>query len=1022
MNKFAKKPWLFSSILLIGVLAISSAFNKNQKSIWGQNLLDSLTDSQKRETQNSLKGLKIHPDLEITTFATEPMLQNPTNIDIDSKGRIWVLEAYNYRPAITGNPSNPAGDKILILEDTNGDGVADSRKIFYQSPDLNAPLGIAVLDSMVIVAQSPYMWKMFDDNHDGKADRKEILFQGIGGEQHDHGAHAFVFGPDGKLYFNFGNEGKQLLDAKGKPVLDQDGDIIGPNKYKQGMVFRCNLDGSKVECLGHNFRNNYEVAVDSYGALWQSDNDDDGNKGVRINHVFPYGNYGYKDEITNDGWQVNRTNIEPEIPKRHWHLNDPGVVPNLLQTGSGSPTGILVYEGNLLPAAFQNQIIHCDAGPNVLRSYPVKNNGAGYSAEILNIVQGVNDQWFRPADVCVAPDGSIFVADWYDPGVGGHQAGDQTRGRIYRIAPKNHPYKVAKLDLSTPELALSGLENPNLETRYLAYRKLQKLGAGATKVLENSFATNSNPRFRARAFWLLANGPQGFNYIQKAAEDANPDIRMTAIRAMSRLFPIGQWKKLGDKLVDDSDPQVRRELAIALRHNSSPNADKMWTKLALQHNGQDRWALEALGIGADGVWENRLDHYLESIKTLSAKPTGFNDLMWRARSEKALPYMAELIKANGTLDQKLAYFRALDFIPGESKHTLLVDLISNRFKNDPASQLVALRHVKLAVLQSNPAAKKTLLALMAKTSNELDFLELVEKYELTEANPKLLKMILEGKQTRKAGQIIYKLQGGSELIDKTFRTGNETAQRAIIESARWQGKNESLNLLNEAMTSEKYSLAIQREAARSLGNSLAGENYVLEALKNKKVPEKFIPSVVESVSRTSRKAIKAEAATYLSSSQKSASLNKHPALTELVATRGNAKDGLKTFINQCSMCHQVYNEGIDFGPKLTEIGSKLSRDGLYLSILHPNAGIGFGYETYELKTKTGDTYQGIVISKNETDVMLKLPGGSTQSFKTSALKSMKQLPDSLMPEGLADQMNTQEFTNLIEYLATLKKR
>ena len=122
----------------------------------------------------------------------------------------------------------------------------------------------------------------------------------------------------------------------------------------------------------------------------------------------------------------------------------------------------------------QNQIIHCDAGPNVLRSYPVKNNGAGYSAEILDIVHGVNDQWFRPADVCVAPDGSIFVADWYDPGVGGHQARDQTRGRIYRIAPKNHPYKVAKLDISTPELALKGLENPNLETRYLAYRKLQR--------------------------------------------------------------------------------------------------------------------------------------------------------------------------------------------------------------------------------------------------------------------------------------------------------------------------------------------------------------------------------------------------------------------------------------------------------------------------------------------------------------------------------------------------------------------
>ncbi|MEY3854555.1 MAG: hypothetical protein RIS68_569, partial [Bacteroidota bacterium] len=439
------RPWkqvTAYSLLSIGCVCFSFAFQQNTHQIWGQRLLDSLAENQKREPQNALKGLIVHPELELKVFATEPMLQNPTNIDVDAKGRVWVLEAYNYRPGINGNPTHAEGDKILILEDSNGDGMADKRSIFYQSKDLNAPLGIAVLDSMVIVSQSPYMWKMFDDNRDGKADRKEILFQGIGGEQHDHGAHAFVFGPDGKLYFNFGNEGKQLLDAQGKPVLDQDGDPIGPKKYKQGMVFRCNLDGSQVECLGHNFRNNFEVAVDSYGALWQSDNDDDGNKGVRINYVMPYGNYGYTDELTGAGWSVNRTNIEPEIPRRHWHLNDPGVVPNLLQTGSGSPTGILVYEGNLLPEVFRNQMIHCDAGPNVLRCYPVKPQGAGYSASIVNLIEGKNDQWFRPSDVATAPDGSLFVADWYDPGVGGHQAGDQVKGRIYRLAPKNHAYKV----------------------------------------------------------------------------------------------------------------------------------------------------------------------------------------------------------------------------------------------------------------------------------------------------------------------------------------------------------------------------------------------------------------------------------------------------------------------------------------------------------------------------------------------------------------------------------------------------
>ena len=126
----------------LGMLGIS-AFQVNQAPKPTISLSDSLSEFH--------KSLIVHPDLQITTFATEPMLKNPTNMDIDSKGRIWITEAYNYRPAISGNPTNPKGDRILILEDTNGDGVADSQKIFYQSPELNALLGIAVLDYMVIV-------------------------------------------------------------------------------------------------------------------------------------------------------------------------------------------------------------------------------------------------------------------------------------------------------------------------------------------------------------------------------------------------------------------------------------------------------------------------------------------------------------------------------------------------------------------------------------------------------------------------------------------------------------------------------------------------------------------------------------------------------------------------------------------------------------------------------------------------------------------------------------------------------
>src|SRR4029078_11368012 len=106
----------------------------------------------------------------------------------------------------------------------------------------------------------------------------------------------------------------------------------------------------------------------------------DGNRAVRINYVMPYGNYGYQDEMTGASWRAKRTNMEKEIPFQHWHLNDPGVVPNMLQTGAGSPTGILVYEGRLLPQRYWDQLIHAEPGHNVVRAYPVSQDGAGFKA------------------------------------------------------------------------------------------------------------------------------------------------------------------------------------------------------------------------------------------------------------------------------------------------------------------------------------------------------------------------------------------------------------------------------------------------------------------------------------------------------------------------------------------------------------------------------------------------------------------------------------------------------------------
>ncbi|HYO21741.1 MAG TPA: PVC-type heme-binding CxxCH protein, partial [Flavisolibacter sp.] len=158
-----------------------------------------LSDEDKRLSKNALAGIDVAPDLTATLFASEPLIGNPTNIDVDAKGRVWMCEAFNYRPQL--NPENPQkedGDRIVILEDLNGDGKADTSKVFYQGNDVNAALGITVLGNKVIVSCSPNVFIFTDENGDDKADKKELLFSQVGGEQHDHAIHSFIFGPDGK--------------------------------------------------------------------------------------------------------------------------------------------------------------------------------------------------------------------------------------------------------------------------------------------------------------------------------------------------------------------------------------------------------------------------------------------------------------------------------------------------------------------------------------------------------------------------------------------------------------------------------------------------------------------------------------------------------------------------------------------------------------------------------------------------------------------------------------------------------
>lgn len=1000
------------------------------------------TTAASHDAADAISQLDVHPDCVVQLFASEPMMLSPSSIDIDHRGRVWVCEVVNYRKH---NGERAEGDRILILEDTDGDAKADKSTVFHQGPDVNSAHGICVLGNKALISCGDDVFWLIDDNGDDKADRKELMFTKIGGAQHDHGIHAFHFGPDGRLYFNFGNAGKQLCDKDGNLITDIHGvKCTNQNNrpYQQGMVFRCELDGSNVEVLAWNFRNNWEVAVDSFGTLWQSDNDDDGNKAVRINYVMEFGNYGYSDEMTGEGWQVPRIGWESEIPQRHWHQNDPGVVPNMLITGSGSPTGMQVYEGDLLPSIFHGQPIHCDAGPNVVRGYITQPDGAGYKAEIVNILEGSKNRWFRPSDVAVAPDGSLIVADWYDPGVGGHGMGDVTRGRLFRVTTKAAEKYAMPLSGHSTDLgmAMSQLKSPNEAARYLAWQALKKLDSreALTKLFEDAKAA---PQHRARALWLLATKERDLpspsdkpgvgnsrSLLQTALADPDPNLRITALRAARQLWQQKQPEKLREviaKVVTDKSPAVRREAAIALRFDGSDAASEHWVKLGLRHPAGDKWSVEAIGIGEDVFQVERIKAG-ESVDEDSETPVvGRFEVLLRSRGTKIVDVLSHVFtnddpKTRPLISKNsLKALRSLQLLQYHHRDEVAKAALTIFLKADAETALASTALLDRNAITSNPEAKARLDSLLKPVIGKPEFIDLVQRLNLSGFEQELVDYITahpDAAESITAARLLAANVGRTVA----FLTKAEAAPaKKLIAALGKVSDRPSVAVLNQAFWPEKRE-DVRRSMIEALALSSEGARAILKWQSEGKLPAAVKTTAALALSRSTDGGIRDQAAKALPLPA-ALGAEKFPPLAELMKLKGDASKGAAMFTQAgCVACHRVKGQFIDFGPDLTQIGAKLSKDGLFTAILYPSAAIEHSFNGLNVTTKEGQMVMGYVISETDTELTLRIAGGASTSVKKVSLVKKEPLKDSLMPPGLAVAIGPQGLSDLVAWLMTLK--
>ena len=591
---------------------------------------------------------KLPENLEVTVWASTPQLFNPTNIDIDAKGRIWACEGVRYR---RHSKRQPEGDRVVVLQDTTGDGKADSSHTFVQEEALIAPLGIGVFGNKIFVAQPPELIVYTDVDEDlvfdPKVDKREVILTGFNARNHDHSLHSVTMGPDGKFYFNVGNcgaifeDGDQREFVIGGPYRGGGGEWFVDNQkrageksgdghvWTAGATFRMNEDGTGVEVVGHGYRNSYEQAVTSFGDMFQNDNDDP--PACRVSYILEYGSAGY---FTRDGRRFYKSEKRrgQEHGRAHWRQDDPGTMDAGDVYGGGSPTGVAFYENGALGDGFEGTLLSCEPGKNTIFSYQPEPKEGTFALERHDFVttnaqknfagsdfvggtQGKTQQemedylLFRPSDIAVGPDGALYVSDWYDARVGGHaDLDDSCSGTIYRIAPKGFQPKVPQFDATTLDGALEALRSPAVNVRYLGFKTLKAGGAKGLAAVLKFIDTEKNPFVAVRGVWLLPYlGEDGVAACEELLEDGNAQTRIAAFRALRRagkdILPYAK------SLATDSDPGMRRDVALALRDIPAAKTKEIFATLAQSVNVNDKNSLEAIGLGA-ALQENEIWTYL----------------------------------------------------------------------------------------------------------------------------------------------------------------------------------------------------------------------------------------------------------------------------------------------------------------------------------------------------------------------------------------------------------------------------
>lgn len=951
---------------------------------------------------DAVRAFQVPEGFAVKLFASEPEIRQPVSMTFDRRGRMWVIQYLQY-PHPNGlkvvkvdnylrtvydrvpepPPKGPRGvDRITILEDTDGDGRADGAKDFLTG--LNLTTGMALGHGGVFVLQSPYLLFYADRNHDDVPDGDpEVLLSGFGMEDSHAFANSLQWGPDGWLY-----------GAQGSTVT----------AHIRGLTFQQGI------WRYHPVSKRFELFAEGGGNTWGLDFDRHGNIMAGTN----YGGHAMLHQVQG-GYYVKNFG-------KHGELQNPFAfgyfehVPHPDFKGGHVTIGGIVYQADAFPAQYRDQYLAANVLSNAIYWHHIERDGSSFKNRFGGDLMTTDDKWFRPVDCTVGPDGSLFIADWYDQRanhVDPKDDWDKTNGRIFKLEYQGtKPVVGLDLDKLGREELVAMLAHRNewyvRQARCLLVERHEKLGSVATWL-----AKPLPSPLDLETFWTCtATDTDAFvedeAAVRAALGHANEDVRAWAVRLLGdAVAPPALVAELPALAAKEPSPTVRSQLACTAKRLPSrlalPIVAALWARsedasdphipLLLWWAIEDKAASDRAGVlgllGEPRTWALPIvrDAIVERLARRYAAAGTDDDFDSCSQLLALAPAPADVDRLVAGMEKGLEG-RQLASVPGP---------LAERFEQLWSSrQPPDTRLVRLAIRLGKPAGRQYALARLADrkapSADRLAMIDIEGQLGGEECVPALLALVdaKEPAAVRKA---------------------------AILALQRFQLPEIGARVLD---TLPQATSDVRAAALTLLCSRPAWAALLIDAVDAGRVPPADVTAdYLQKIALLNQPALNKRMEKHWGKVVQSTPAEKlaqiHGIRVSLKLAAGDPDRGKVLFMKHCGICHTLFGEGNKIGPELTGADRK-NQIFLLSNIVDPSAVIRKEFFQYTAVLNDGRVLSGLIAESTPNSVTLLDAKNQRTVIAQSDIDTLEPSTQSLMPEKILDPLSAQEVRDLMSYL------